>query len=92
MKSIVYVTENEISEGEPNSGVFCPVALAIAQLLKPGYDCDVTDCQVIFSYEESTIDATGLPPCAQEAIHAYDHGAEMQPFHFSLDIPEEATA
>ena len=85
----IQVTAQHISDGMPNDGMNCPVALAIREAT------GLNGVEVGPTYvtrddwkgrTEPVTKRTFLPPHVTEAIADFDAGTDPEPFEFDLDI------
>jgi hypothetical protein len=89
--TIVKVTQTMINEGRVRSGENCPIALAILTVVAEEVYIIVRSTTTFIS---STLAGTSRgvlenPPEVFEFINNFDDGHTVEPFEFSLDIPQE---
>jgi len=85
----IYVTDDDIRDGDPANCSECPIALAISRAV-PNVAVHVFDDSIIimpFADGESNFTLT-LPVNACNFIHYFDNGLPVQPFSFQLDLDE----
>jgi len=74
----IEVNEKDIEQGWPGVGASCPIALAIKRTL--GCAASVGDNYIRIA-EHGTYET---PAVARSFIYAFDRGADVQPFSFTL--------
>lgn len=84
MKVTVDVTRNHIQRGTRSNCGYCPIALAIKEIIKGPYDFSVRAASICFTKRSYQ-----LPESAQNFICDFDAGWKVIPFSFELDIGEE---
>lgn len=83
---IVKVTKNHIRTGIACSTAFCPIALAIHEMVRNSVHVSVIpECVSLTLYVRYTID---LPIQCSRFIKDFDYHKFVDPITFTLDIPE----
>lgn len=84
MKTRINVTANDIAKGEAHQPATCPVAIAIQRKLKP-------KAVALVGTDDVSIGCEGieLPMRAVNFILAFDDRSAVQPFRFTIDIPDK---
>lgn len=80
----VRVTEAHVRRGKQQDPCLCPVALAVAEAV-PGSSPHVNPCFIFLSIENRRT-SVATPPAVGEAVRRYDHGGDMEPFTFELEV------
>ena len=94
------VTAAHIAKGKPQEACDCPVWWAIAEALPwltpdadgerftvgPGDICIVPP--LVDMEDEYAVYIVELAPVAREAVSRFDRGQQIEPFEFTLDIPD----
>jgi hypothetical protein len=93
----VAVTQDHISRGTPSDCGRCPVALALLDAMPGAYLAEVCwagpDARAWATVWLPRGTLTGwLGEAAGPFIHDYDFGDPVEPFTFTMHIPEEAVA
>lgn len=90
----ITVTQKHIDHGIPASGSGCAIALALLDAFPGATDTCVGDyAGVFYSGSVSDDDVWALLPAdARVFVRDFDDGLDVQPFTFTLDIPEGAAA
>lgn len=99
MRLTVSVTQDHIDQGAPSEPEYCPVALALFEVLRvpegtPALRLSVGSTQVELSRDwpdERAADVE-LPDEAQAFITDFDDTGAVEPFSFELDVPDEVLA
>jgi hypothetical protein len=100
--STIAVTAEHIAKGKPDNCRECPVALAILAAMPEARRVDVIQIGDSLTYtrirvipdnarpaNRTTLEAP-LPAEAARFIRAFDNGEPVEPFSFTVDIPEVA--
>lgn len=96
MTTVIDVTREHINRGEAESCGKCPIAVAITEMLAPGYQVTVTEDRIAIwpaDYEVREVGeplfAARTPDVAEEFICVFDAYPEDRhsPFSFAIDIP-----
>lgn len=88
------VTAEHIAKGKPQEACDCPVWWAIAEALPWLVDKDVTVGPENVAFHAATDQAPygvaiiELAGIARVAISDFDNGRKVEPFEFTLDIPD----
>jgi hypothetical protein len=77
----VNVTAQDISQGERNHPDRCPIALALARVVGPGWEV-----QEDRLHRNGTLVDWMLPVDAQRWIECYDKGGSVSPFQLSVNM------
>jgi hypothetical protein len=86
---VINVTQEHISKGKRLACHECPVALAIAEVVKPEHEVMV-DCDIsILNQSAGILWDAEYPPEVEEFIRAFDGDQPVEPFSFELDIPRD---
>jgi hypothetical protein len=94
MKTVeVSVTAEHIAGGEPDSCWGCPIALAAMDAI-PNFDVTVNRFQIGIDEIDGKIAPTwvDLPDEAVTFIDRFDDGEPVEPFTFTMQVPEEVAA
>jgi hypothetical protein len=98
---IVEVRDDHISRGEKEDCAYCPVALAINELLDPNYHSEVANRHAVVYSEASAISifhAEWLAPMYEtdevpeelfNFVEMFDNEIEVKPFSFKISLPAE---
>jgi hypothetical protein len=81
MLKTITVTAQDIRSGQPKNSRGCPVALAMKRSTQAEVFCGVTVASVNGG-------SVSLPLSATTFIRAFDHGDEVQPFSFTVEVPD----
>jgi hypothetical protein len=82
MKVEINVTQEHIDNGLADKCFACPVALALSEKVKPAA---AVHRGLILIGEKNL----SQPLSVAEFVNDFDEGVKVEPFSFSLDIPEE---
>jgi hypothetical protein len=98
----ITVTAEHIAEGKPDNCRDCPVALAILAAMPDARRVSVMQSLEGRTYTQirvipdstrpanrTTLEAD-LPAEVARFVRAFDHGEPVEPFSFTVDIPEAA--
>lgn len=84
----VVVTSAHISRGRPKDVAYCPVALAITELLRPGVtalagsnflELRLANSSHVIGYSSTAV---------RQWMDRFDSGLAVDPFRFDLDLPK----
>jgi hypothetical protein len=91
VKIDVTVTQEHIDKGMRNQCSICPVALAFRDVNNMR---DVlvgeSSCHVKLWHDQYFRNAATLPSVVSDRIRDFDSGLGMEPFEFSIEVPDEA--
>lgn len=91
----VPVTQEHIDKGLRQDCARCPAAVGLTAVLKEGVGVAITNTSVRWwaphgrparSYDSGRADT---PPSVQKFIWAFDKGRKVEPFTFSVELPQE---
>ena len=86
------VTARHIACGVPKNCLRCPIALAILDAVPDIPEFEVNENHVhYFIPDTSEFLTVPLDASAQEFIVTFDDGVEVEPFTFTLEVPEAVT-
>lgn len=86
----ISVERRHITHGVRCNTGMCPIALAIVDCLRDGVRCSVGNTGVWLYGGVFSGHVLELPEEAQQFVRRFDRGAEVEPFSFTLQMPEEA--
>jgi hypothetical protein len=94
MTKTVNVTASDIAHGKASDCEHCPIARAVRRLVKGWGYVSVGAWYVSFAASADSLNAhdARMPQEATDFIVAYDGGQGVEPFSFTLDVPEPAAA
>lgn len=87
----VRVTSDDIASGKRKDACHCPVALALKRAY-PESEIFAGDDGELYTYQAPAaprVRVASLPPVANRFIEEFDDGYAVQPFSFTLDIPDQ---
>jgi hypothetical protein len=87
----IKVKPKHIKEGRHSSPAFCPVALAINDILPPGHTAGVYPKMIYIVISDPCWPETRIPTPPKVATfeRQFDNHFTPSPFTFTLDIPEK---
>jgi len=90
----VEVTFDDILQGTPGACGSCPIALAAQRLLDTDrFKVEVSLLSLICLNLDGDLSGLAeLPPDARAFIDGFDHGADVEPFEFEIELPDELLA
>src|SRR5690242_13482648 len=84
------VTQEDIDRGNRANCRFCPIAMAIDRLVKPGVEAWIDPWSMaIFQGDKLVADFLVLSQSMSDFIGLYDAGHYVPPSRFSFELPEE---
>lgn len=85
---IITVTKENIEQGVAKNCRKCPIALAVAALIRPDVTLQIDEICCILNMGAHH-DTFSLPCSARKFINHFDKQQEVAPFKFELDIPTQ---
>lgn len=86
----ISVTADHITRGARCDSVRCPVALAIKDALH--LSVDVQEDLINFGIPTGMFSPVATPQEAGHFVDEFDDGLPVQPFTFTLEVPDEVAA
>lgn len=84
---LVKVTQEYIDKGCPQSSKYCPVALAVSDLVKDRVWITVGLYSIVLGNND--LGGVTLFHCERSKIIRFDVKRKMNPFEFDLEIPKD---
>lgn len=84
----ISVTAEHINAGEQRDCADCPVALAIKDTLHP-LSIEITDDFIHFGLPGGRYSPVHTPENVSYFVDKFDDGQPVQPFTFTLELPDE---
>jgi hypothetical protein len=92
MKQTINVTARDIKYGRRCDGQSCPIARAVLRTKwgkdSEAYNFTVAAKSIIRFYLNRTPDRIDLPQEANEFVRRFDRNQPVEPFSFTIEVPE----
>lgn len=85
----IKVTEKHLEKGERAAAFYCPIALALKDVVNDDTSAGVTYESIQFRLGIQTqTNKINTPKKVYDTMGRFDMGKDVKPFEFELDIPE----